>query len=499
MSHSPASLATLPVDLKLRILDELYEVHTGLQPYEAPTDGWSSYFRLPSRWSRLTRELGAIAMLSEVDREFRALCSPVLWRDVSLAHHSPESIQLFLDTVFPSHHTHIRSLTVPATGLANFDSLCARAVQECTNLTALRLYSPWDETLPGHEVVTETAPSAAPLMRTLEAVADMAQQLVYLSVFLSEELLAEPEHHAAIIRACTSLEHLELVGLTSLFRMPESLMQQANEAESARAQFSAAVSSLPSLTSLRLDFLPLDFLTFPSSSTSINTLDITLRAPPASPVILADIPLFRSLQTLTFSNLFPYAPLPFAPSSLPGLRVLTLRCDESFALDLSVFHPAPSLETLRLFSPSYDPVRRLSFLPAALLPFTATLRTVEFLGELSVEDFEENDAKAALDDLAAWCEARTIRFLPPIVEVLEPDYGYEGTCGCCCACCDKYGGYGEWEEDSWRGEEGWDRKEWDGIHVAADAEYDLSKGRGEWRRRWMRKDRQRWLRRRQGL
>ncbi|GAA5857759.1 hypothetical protein JCM8547_005973 [Rhodosporidiobolus lusitaniae] len=113
-SSPPASLSTLPPELKLKIVEEMIKPSKGklsLRTVE-PFNPAEADFTIPRRRHDGNDRPTALNSLSRVNRDFHELCVPYLWEEINLVSHSCESILFLRKHILPAHAQHVRQLVL---------------------------------------------------------------------------------------------------------------------------------------------------------------------------------------------------------------------------------------------------------------------------------------------------------------------------------------------------------------------------------------------------
>ncbi|GAA5841158.1 hypothetical protein JCM11251_003223 [Rhodosporidiobolus azoricus] len=424
-----ASLSTLPLELKLKVVEEVYR-----DVLKVPSLGaWIEQEKINSS-TRLTVDEAPtdLAALSVESREWHALCAPKLWETIGVYAQSLIALPFLLAEILPKYGGHVRTLRIDfadeaqlftrpmdmdefdiwhaRTGLRDLarelnddargiddeedvlDVLAARAVRQCGNIHTLALAL-------GDDMV--------PRPRLFRAIKVQSRVWKIRSLRLavgetSQDHVAQVE---ALFASSTFLRHLTLV-------FPDYLTGNV-------FRVAALISRFSSLRSLTLDNLtaqdlarlhlssPLEYLHLRSSKRTIYELTTFQN-------FLA--PFAEALHTLILDEVVAYAEGSLHSFNLPRLRHLAADFIPGFfPLDLFRDSPISHLQIETGYS-------NLPTLLLFLKGHSSTMRECTYAGnELYVHSSNMREVETQFETIKQWCTVNKVEYRFPSLQEMQGD------------------------------------------------------------------------------
>ncbi|GAA5893449.1 hypothetical protein JCM6882_008038 [Rhodosporidiobolus microsporus] len=442
-----ASLSTLPPELKLKIVEEVYENSLDDEELyvlrQLPMDN-------RGRSSRLTNagRPTDLARLSRISRDWHEMCMPRLWETLHLAYHSCQGLLFLFDKVLPRYACYVRFLDLGSPtqdrteSFGRFDGLDGRDLAQHIEALSRRILeldtAPTEvDRPPGVNVLIEIL-----LSRILDACSGVQHlEMTVTKEGPLERVCQATEQHAAK-RSLTAL-HLTVETLPSQPKSPlyallarsPSLLHLTLEFEWQRSPFSSAylaesANSFSQLKSLKLVLPPQSFLADLRLPSAIEALHLSAEEGTEYPnQVLADfLQSFRdTLGTLVLENIQPVTePGHSTRLDLPKLNRLTITAFTYFrSYPLSLFQDSP-IRHLQFDGPHSDFFSLLVFLKQRV----STLRTFSYGEKYLYVDEDESceDFEAEVEAIEEWCGAYGVECsLPRVVEqstFSDQDYNY---------------------------------------------------------------------------
>ncbi|GAA5911594.1 hypothetical protein JCM6882_008047 [Rhodosporidiobolus microsporus] len=444
-----ASLSTLPPELKLKIVEEVYEsIH---EHHE-----WDVFEQLPkdklARSTRLRKggKPTDLASLSLVSREWHDMCVPRLWETLILTRQSAQSLVVLLDEILPKYSVHVRGLVL---GQRKADEVHALAKYERFGFVSPRLSE--QAKLRRQAARQRTCDRAASLSeaRVLPPgplyphdVKDLLVAEVVRACSGLRELGTDPIHTSCLSRTfkalgqsahARSLEAVRLQPARSLLQHADSVSQMLKSSSALRhlsidCQDSSSGAIAP-LFSFVDSLAPLDLLAlFNISPSSLHPALVTplqhihlsfqpLSNDPSDALRYSRLEEFlrphrSTLHTLVLRN-YALEDCDTAPYDLDKLSKLVLSPSIDFCLHLHLFHHSP---LTHLYVDECSP-SELPTIYHTLERLAATLRVFQYGAKaLRVECTEARRAEEWIWFLGGWCEAHGVQYRLPIVVCQGP-------------------------------------------------------------------------------